>query len=418
MDGKGCNVIVDTVVYALLNKKIRGLMSGVQSVTVDGTTLKFVFNDGSTQNMVFPNPKNGASITDVNIKEISNEYHLICTITDADGNETEIDAGIIPNAKVQIASKTTAGIVKVGDNLEITSDGTLSAIGGGKPYEISKADYDALTEEERKDKVFYVYDDDEGYDGGGGESELEHDITCNVSVGNAPSGTVLPQGMTFTEYAEKVHVTTLPPSIKINTPTSVTHEIGEVITTLPIKATITKGTYALSKAEFYDGNTLLNTITGIPTNGVVNMDYSCNNNDTNMKIKVVATDNNGLTGNASVDIKFARGIFYGTSTTGDSCNTSALVRSLSTKELGKTSGYKFTVDIPVGTKSVIIAIPATMNLSAVNFRESMNMDVTSSFTVSNVDVQGANGYTAIRYKVYQYVATSVFSQSSHYDVTI
>lgn len=154
---------MDTVVYALLNKKIRGLMSGVQSVTVDGTTLKFVFNDGSTQNMVFPTPKSGASITDVNIKEISNEYHLICTITDADGNETEIDAGIIPNAKVQIASKTTAGIVKVGDNLEITSDGTLSAIGGGKPYEISKADYDALTEEERKDKVFYVYDDDDTF---------------------------------------------------------------------------------------------------------------------------------------------------------------------------------------------------------------------------------------------------------------
>lgn len=405
-------------VYALLNKKIKGLTSGIQSVTVDGTTLKFVFNDGSTQNMVFPTPKSGASITDVNIKEISNEYHLICTITGADGNETEIDAGIIPNAKVQIASKTTAGIVKVGDNLEITSDGTLSAIGGGKPYEISKADYDALTEEERKDKVFYVYDDDEGYDGGGCESELEHDITCNVSVGNAPSGTVLPQGMTFTEYAEKVHVTTLPPYVKINTPTSVTHEIGKVITTLPIKATITKGTYALSKAEFYDGNTLLNTITGIPTNGVVNMDYSCNNNDTNMKIKVVATDNNGLTGNASVDIKFARGIFYGTSTTGDLYNSSALVRSLGTKELGKTSGYKFTVDIPVGTKSVVIAIPATMNLSAVNFRESMNMDVLSTFTISNVDVQGANGYTAIGYKVYQYIAPTSFTQASHYDVTI
>ena len=255
-------------------------------------------------------------------------------------------------------------------------------------------------------------------EGGEGESELEHDITCNVSVGNAPSGTVLPQGMTFTEYAEKVHVTTLPPSVKINTPTSATHEIGEVITTLPIKATITKGTYALSKAEFYDGNNLLNTITGIPTNGVVNMDYSCNNNDTNMKIKVVATDNNGLTGNASVDIKFARGIFYGTSTTADSYNTSALVRSLSTKELGKTSGYKFTVDIPVGTKSVIIAIPATMNLSAVNFRESMNMDVLSTFTISNVDVQGANGYTAIGYKVYQYVAPTSFTQASHYDVTI
>lgn len=251
-----------------------------------------------------------------------------------------------------------------------------------------------------------------------GNSELEHNIVCNVSVGNAPSGTTLPQGMTFTEYVEKVHITTLPPTVKINVPTSVTYEVGEVITTLPIKATITKGTYALSKAEFYDGNVLLNTITGIPSNGVVSMDYSCNNNDTDMKIKVVATDNNGLKGSANVDIKFARGIFYGTSTNEDLYNTSALVRSLGTKELGKTSGYKFTIDIPVGTKSVIIAIPATMSLSAINFRESMNMDVLSTFNVSNVDIQGANGYTAIGYKVYQYITPTSFTQMSHYDVTI
>ena len=91
---------------------------------------------------------------------------------------------------------------------------------------------------------------------------------------------------------------------------------------------------------------------------------------------------------------------------------------MSNKELGKTSGYKFTVDIPVGTKSVIIAIPSTMSLSAVNFRESMNMDVLSTFNVSTVDVQGANGYTAIGYKVYQYVAPTSFTQASHYDVTI
>lgn len=252
----------------------------------------------------------------------------------------------------------------------------------------------------------------------GGDSELEHDIVSNVTVGNSSTGTTLPQGMTFTEYVEKVHVATLPPSVRITTPTATTKEVGEVITTLPIGATITKNTYTLSKADFYDGNVLLNTITGIPANGVVSMDYSCNNNDTNMKIKVVATDSSGLTGNASVDIKFARGIFYGTSTTGNLYNTSALVRSLSNKELGKTSGYKFTVDIPVGTKSVIIAIPSTMSLSAVNFRESMNMDVLSTFNISNVDVQGANGYTAIGYKVYQYVATSPFSQASHYDVTM
>lgn len=73
--------------------------------------------------------------------------------------------------------------------------------------------------------------------------ELEHDIVCNVSVGNANVGTTLPQGMTFTEYAEKVHVATLPPSVTINEPASMIKECGEVITTLPIKATITQKTY-------------------------------------------------------------------------------------------------------------------------------------------------------------------------------
>ena len=251
-----------------------------------------------------------------------------------------------------------------------------------------------------------------------GDSKLEHDIVSNVTVGNASAGTTLPQGMTFTEYAEKVHVATLPPTVRITTPTATTKEIGEVITTLPISAAITKKTYTLSKAEFYDGNVLLNTITGIPADGVVSMNYSCNNNDTDMKIKVAATDSGGLTGSASVDVKFAIGIFYGTSNTNNLYNTSALVRSLSNKELGKNSGYEFTVDIPVGTKSVIIAIPSTMNLSAVKFRESMNMDVLSTFNVSNVDVQGANGYSAIGYKVYQYIAPTSFTQASHYDVTM
>lgn len=228
----------------------------------------------------------------------------------------------------------------------------------------------------------------------GGSSVLEKDIISNVSVGNTNAGTKLPKGMTFTEYAEKVHVATLPPLVTINSPTSAVKEFGELITTLPIKATITKKTYTLSEAAFYDNNTLINTITSIPDNGVVSMDYSCSNKDRNMKIKVVATDAGGLQGSASVDIKFSRGIFYGVSTTGDLYNTSSLVRGLNTKELGKSKGYQFTIDIPAGTKSVVIAIPSTMGkIGGIKFRESMNMDVTSTFAIiDNVDVEGANGY--------------------------
>jgi hypothetical protein len=91
---------------------------------------------------------------------------------------------------------------------------------------------------------------------------------------------------------------------------------------------------------------------------------------------------------------------------------------LGNKLLGKGKGDTFIIDIPAGTKTVVIAIPATMSLADVKFEESMNMGVLSTFNVSNVDVEGANGYTAIGYKVYQYIAPTSFSQLSHYNVTV
>lgn len=255
--------------------------------------------------------------------------------------------------------------------------------------------------------------------GGGGGVSLEEDIVANVAVGNAPVGTVFAAGDTFADYIKKVHVATLPPAVSITSPSSTTKEVGEVITTLPIKAKITRKTYTVSKVEFFNNNVSLNTITGIPEDGLVQMDYECNNNDTNMTIKVVASDSNGLTGKSSVDVKFSRGIFYGTSTGSELYNTSALVRGLSNKELGKVKGYKFSITIPVGSKSVIIAIPSTLgSIADIKFRESMNLSVLASFNVSTVDVEGANGYTATSYKVYQYVAASSFSQLSHYDVEL
>ena len=335
---------MDVLVYAIAKKIAAYAMSGVSSMSVNGQTLTIQTNSGQTLQMTFPTPKDGLSITDVDIDE--NNY-LVCTLSDG----------------------TT-----------ITSANPIVGLSGG--------------------------------------SELEKNIVCNVAVGNAGVGTTLPRGMTFTEYAEKVHVATLPPSVVINEPTAMTKEYGEVITTLPIKATITKKTYTLSKADFYDGNTNINTIVGIPGNGVVSMGYNCNTNDRDMKIKVVATDTGGLQGSASVDIKYSRGIFYGTSADGTLYNTSALVRSLDNKLLGKGKGATFTIDIPAGTKTVVIAIPATMSLADVKFRESMNMGVLSTFNVSNVNVEGANGYTAIGYKVYQYTAPTSFSQLSHYDVTV
>lgn len=291
-------------------------MSGVQSVTVDGTTLKFVFNDGSTQNMVFPNPKSGASITDVNIKEISNEYHLICTITDADGNETEIDAGIIPNAKVQIASKTTAGIVKVGDNLEITSDGTLSAIGGGKPYEISKADYDALTEEERKDKVFYVYDDDEGYDDGeGGSGGDTYTGTSAVDLGGIKNNQVFNKTPLADVIDMLLHPYEKPTmTLGINPVKTIYDTVSETLSSITINANVTKKSENIKEVRFYVDNVLVKTDTTHPTGGLVSYTHTfspATNKTFNVKIECEDIKGTSSKISANTNVYFVGQSYYG-----------------------------------------------------------------------------------------------------------
>lgn len=79
-------------VYALLNKKIKGLTSGIQGASISGTTITFTMADGTKEIMTFPTPADGVSITDV---EVNTNKHLICTMSDG----TSIDAGEIPTIK-------------------------------------------------------------------------------------------------------------------------------------------------------------------------------------------------------------------------------------------------------------------------------------------------------------------------------
>lgn len=113
-------------VYVLLNKKINGLLSGVDHVQVDGQNLIFYFTNGSHTIMYFPTPPAGTSIVDVKIKSVTTESgetetHLISVMSDG----TEIDAGELPSGSgeggVLFTDKpptvSSAGGVKVGTNL-------------------------------------------------------------------------------------------------------------------------------------------------------------------------------------------------------------------------------------------------------------------------------------------------------------
>lgn len=142
---------MDMVLYALLNKKIKSAVTGIDSCQVVGTSLIFNFTDGTSQTMTFPSPKDGISITDVSIDKTN---HLIITLSD----NKNIDAGLIPTAKGD--NGFTPIIAENPDNtneiykLDITNeDGTfttpnLKGTGGGldpdKYYD--KAQINALIE--------------------------------------------------------------------------------------------------------------------------------------------------------------------------------------------------------------------------------------------------------------------------------
>ena len=125
---------MDVVTYALLNKKIKGLTSGVKSASVQGHSIIFELNDGSTQTMTFDQPADGISITDV---DINADKHLICTMSDG----TSIDAGEIPTIKGDKGFSPT--ITENPDNtneiykLDVTNEGgtfttpNLKGTGGG-----------------------------------------------------------------------------------------------------------------------------------------------------------------------------------------------------------------------------------------------------------------------------------------------
>lgn len=97
---------MDIETYALLNKKIKGLTSGIKSANVNGTSIEFTMNDNSKQRISFPTPADGVSIQNVAIDKTN---HLICTMT----NNEIIDAGEIPAVSGNVTSEKGAGGLRV-----------------------------------------------------------------------------------------------------------------------------------------------------------------------------------------------------------------------------------------------------------------------------------------------------------------
>lgn len=109
-----------------------------------------------------------------------------------------------------------------------------------------------------------------------------------------------------------------------------------------------------------------------------------------------------------------RQFFYGVDTTNGEIN-SDLIRSF-TSSNGAASAKTLTIPAKAGATRIIIAVPASsaLRVKSATLTSSMNADITSNYVLqSPVDVEGANGYTAVQYNVYVYQPASIDPTERH-----
>lgn len=157
--------------------------------------------------------------------------------------------------------------------------------------------------------------------------------------------------------------------------------------------------------------------------------------DTNYKITAkasyaagtIAVDNLGDPSDPTIQIAAGNKSATGSAITGyrawfmyvgESLDTidSTFIRGTTNK--GATPATQSGVEIPAGTKRVMVAIPASgKNLTSVIDVDGMGLDVFGNFTKTTVDVEGLNGYEAASYNVW--VAENANGMAAtHYNLVI
>lgn len=125
----------------------------------------------------------------------------------------------------------------------------------------------------------------------------------------------------------------------------------------------------------------------------------------------------GTASKDSNELKGVRYMFWGPMTSDDAL-TSANIRALAHNE-ASASKTLTTFGAGAGAKKIIVAVPAGRKITKVLLTSSMNADITSQFVAqgSQVQVEGAEGYTAAAYNIYVYQPASIGADET-YAITI
>lgn len=124
---------------------------------------------------------------------------------------------------------------------------------------------------------------------------------------------------------------------------------------------------------------------------------------------------------SSAAITGYRNTFFGTLTSKSDALTSSVIRGLTPSNGAFAAGSKFDIAIPVGAMRVLFAYPASLrDVSSVTDENGMGAQIVGSFAknLTTVQVEGANGATAIDYKVYYMDLSQANGTANVFHVTI
>ena len=110
-------------------------------------------------------------------------------------------------------------------------------------------------------------------------------------------------------------------------------------------------------------------------------------------------------------------MFYGTRTDNTELD-SAKIRALTGIKEGAKANNSLSVSIPVGAKRVVIAVPSNRSVTSVKDVNDSSAEIISAFETKTIKVEGAEGYTAVDYKVYICDYANAATAANTYKVTI
>lgn len=275
---------------------------------------------------------------------------------------------------------------------------------------------------------------------------FDSDLTYTAPIGvmavpSSGAGKISAAGKNVKEVlasilAKEANPTTTEPaaSVTVTIPGGSTFEIG-THKNVTYKASLSAGSYTYGPDTGVVAGTITASFDGQTKTGATGT-FENVVADGTKRLSVSITHNEGAVPKTNLDNPYAEGkiaagtksatasqtlvgvrhMFYGPMTTDADLN-SENIRKLRHSEAK--AGTISTFGAGEGAKKVVVAVPASMNVTKVLMPSAMNADATASFVkqAGSVQVEGAEGFTAAAYNVWVYKPASIDSTET-YSVTI